>query len=78
MGLLVRWTQNIPIILQNGDTAVVLVTHSMGSIMTLYFLHQQTQVTKMMTVVWFALLKLLIGFMIFADNYPNFLSTYCV
>ena len=44
MGLLVRWRQNIANMLQNGDTAVVLVTHSMGSIMTLYFLHQQTQV----------------------------------
>ena len=48
------WTQNIPNMLQNGDTAVVLVTHSMGSIMTLYFLHQQTQVTVRMTVVWLA------------------------
>ena len=31
---------------ENGNTSVLLVTHSMGSIMTLYFLNHQTQVWK--------------------------------
>ena len=35
-----------PSYFQNGNTPVVLVTHSMGSIMSLYFLHQQNQAWK--------------------------------